>query len=573
MIKKLILGAIGAGIVVAGYFGFYLPSRDINVGVDLPEAPALFETSLAAPISSTATTIPLSSIIVRGGEQLANYNCFTIDEGSSQAEFVCGTISTSTTSLINAARGVSAKDGFTENAALQFAHRRGASVKITDFPIIQILRNQNNGEATFENALRYAGSVVPSSADELADVGYVLSVVNGGTVNFDALVVSGTAGETLSTSTLVYFATTTQRWFKVDTDDTNTFQNVAVGLTRGQGAIAGSIGGGGVLLKGLQTGLSALTAGGTYYASSSAGTFSTATSVLPIGQAKSTTELQFDPVMFDVPRLGFDNTFTGFNTFTGGVSGVINVETYLASSTYTKPDGLQRVFVQAWGAGGSGGATETNAGDTGGGGGGAYVEAWFDADDLTATTSIVIGSGGAAVTDENDGNAGGNTTFGSLLTAYGGGGGGSDTSSGASGGGGGCFFSAGGNATGPTAAVAGTPGFPLCGAGIAGTLAGVSTSSVYSGAGGQGNTTTATGVVGGSSFYGGAGGGGASTNSAAAGGTSVHGGNGGAGLSAASGNATSGSVPGGGGGAKWSNGGTGNSGAGGNGMVIITEFY
>jgi hypothetical protein len=311
---NILAGLVGILTVFTGYL--FLSNQInsvVNVGTELPDAPALFETSLAAPITATADSFTLTANSVRGGGSLSGYNCFTIDEGSAQAEFVCGTASS--TSITGVTRGISPSDGTSAVSALQFAHRRGASVKITDFPIIQIIRNQNNGEATFENALRYAGSVVPSGADDLADVGYVLSVVNGGTVNFDALVVAGTAGETLATSTLVYFKSSDQRWWKVDTDDTATFTGVALGLTRGTGTAGTSIVGGGVLLKGLQTGLTGLTAGSTYYASTTGGGLGTAVTVLPVGVAKSTTELQFDPVMIGIPRLGFNNTFTGTNIF------------------------------------------------------------------------------------------------------------------------------------------------------------------------------------------------------------------------------------------------------------------
>lgn len=431
MIKRILVGGLLLISIISGYF-FFTP-QELNVGAELPDAPALFETSLAAPITATADSFTLTSNTVRGGGSLSGYNCFTIDEGSAQAEFVCGTASS--TSVTGVTRGISPSDGTTAVAALQFAHRRGASVKITDFPIIQILRNQNNGEATFENALRYAGSVVPSSADELADVGYVLSVVNGGTVNFDALVVSGIAGETLSTSTLVYFATTTQRWNKVDTDSTATFQGVAIGLTRGAGTNGNAIGGGGVLLKGLQTGLSGQTAGATYYASSSAGTFSTATSVLPIGQAKSTTELQFDPVMFDIPRLGFNNIWTGTNTFNatttfngmtlGFGTASTSVITTLATSTYRKSENVKVIALEmcGGGAGGAGADTDDTHGWGKGGAAGGYLKKIFLSSQLASSTTIVIGAGGTGGTRSGSpttGGVGGTTIFGFSATTTGG---------------------------------------------------------------------------------------------------------------------------------------------------------
>ena len=42
----------------------------------------------------------LVSNSLRGGESLSGFNCFTLDEGRSDSEFVCGSVSgTSVTSL------------------------------------------------------------------------------------------------------------------------------------------------------------------------------------------------------------------------------------------------------------------------------------------------------------------------------------------------------------------------------------------------------------------------------------------------------------------------------------------
>ena len=49
----------------------------------------------------------------------------------------------------------------------------GANVKITDFPLLQILRHQANGADTYPNPLRYAAGVTPTTVDDLTDKGYV----------------------------------------------------------------------------------------------------------------------------------------------------------------------------------------------------------------------------------------------------------------------------------------------------------------------------------------------------------------------------------------------------------------
>jgi hypothetical protein len=153
----------------------------VNVGAALPSATAVFETSLASPISSSATTFTLAANSVRGGGSLSGFNCFAIDEGSAQAETVCGTVSGTTVSSVT--RGISQSTGTTTVSALQFSHRRGANVKITDFPLIQILKAQNNGEDTFMNPLVYDSGV--STAElavndkNLASVEYANSLAFG----------------------------------------------------------------------------------------------------------------------------------------------------------------------------------------------------------------------------------------------------------------------------------------------------------------------------------------------------------------------------------------------------------
>jgi len=258
---------------------------------------------------------------------------------------------------------------------------------------------------------------------------------------------------------------------------------------------------------------------------------------------------------------------------TGQTVGAVNIQTFDTSGTWTKPAGYSassRVYVQAWGAGGSGGrnTTATNASGAGGGG---YIERWLNLSQLGATETITIGAGGAARTGTNqNGATGGNTTVGSLVTAYGGGGGGGNVVGSVSGGSGGGQLSAGNIPSGVTPTVPGGPFFAVQDSD--GTNGNFRQGSGCN-AGGDGNPTNlaafthgggggcaATNVNAASSVYGGGGGGGGTTGT---GGISLFGGNGGA----AGANGTNGTQPGGGGGAA-----TGTSGAGGAGRVIVTVF-
>lgn len=209
---------------------------------------------------------------------------------------------------------------------------------------------------------------------------------------------------------------------------------------------------------------------------------------------------------------------------------------FTASTTWTKPLGLDpdtMVLLEVWGGGGggrSGSGTGMVAG--GGGGGGGYVRRWLRYADLPPSVAVTIGAGGVG---GNSPTAGGNTTIGSLLLATGGAPG-NDATGGGGGGLSGRFLGA-------------APGGP--------TTAGSSAAHDFSGGGGGGGVATSgtAGGSGGRAIYGGAGGGGgrASSGTMPPGGASEWGGAGGAGGFGGT-PASAGMAPGGGGGGSGSSG-------------------
>ena len=256
----------------------------------------------------------------------------------------------------------------------------------------------------------------------------------------------------------------------------------------------------------------------------------------------------------------------------------INVQTFNSSGTWSKPAGNYSSYkVQLWGAGGSGGKGQA-AGAAAGGGGGGYLEVVGSIDDLGSTETVTVGAGGASRTTRASGAAGGLSSFtrtdSTTLTVYGGGGGDVDGGDGAPGGGGGSVTGVGVEGGTAASTTGGAGGGPDAGnGGNSSSTSGSSGSTGLTGGGGGGGASgdaAGTNGAGGSSIYGG-GGGGAGAEDAApgpgAGGTSTFGGAGGAGANDAN-NATAGTQPGGGGGGSE----TGNSGAGGNGRVIVTVW-
>ncbi len=307
----------------------------------------------------------------------------------------------------------------------------------------------------------------------------------------------------------------------------------------------------------------------------------------PLGGTGQTTYTKGDTLSASGPAalsklgVGPDGAiYTADSTQTGGVTwktGQITISSFLSSSIWTKPNGLQLAVIEAWGAGGSGGRNNNTSGG-GGGGGGTYTIGRYPASLLGTTELVIIGAGGIAVTGNSNGNSGAITVFGSssLLTAYGGGGGGGNSvANPGGGGGGGGMMGTGSSGAGagwgpggrPSPSVLGQSGDNSMGGANGSNDSGTSGFAVYGGGGGgSGNSTT--GGLGGNSLYGGGGGAGAGgSGSGGTGGTSRFGGGGGIGGGTTT--PSAGTQPGGGGGGAFDE----NSGAGADGKIVVYEYY
>jgi hypothetical protein len=263
--------------------------------MNIPKISALFETSLASAMTAAATSFSVVSGTDRDGNALSGLYGFIVDEGTADEEFIVGTISSTTVTVVY--RGIDADDPVTEVSGNKKAHRRGASVKITDYPILGYLRNMLAGESgyTLPALLKYATGIVPVSADDLVDKAYVDALL-AGVVTTVNVIVPGTAGETVSAGNLIYFDDTDNEWKKCDADTAATVENTMLGIAQGAGTDGGAINGG-VLVRGLDANQSGLTAGAIYYASNTAGAISASagTKEVTIGFSYSTTQLYFNP--------------------------------------------------------------------------------------------------------------------------------------------------------------------------------------------------------------------------------------------------------------------------------------
>lgn len=110
----------------------------------------------------------------------------------------------------------------------------------------------------------------------------------------------------------------------------------------------------------------------------------------------------------------------------------VRVRTYTADDTWVKPAGLIKVFVQvqAGGGGSNGGRNHQH----GGGGGGGYTEGFLYADVLSATEAVSVGDAGlGSIVGVSSATAGGPSSFGAHLVANGGGAGPTSNSGGSGG--------------------------------------------------------------------------------------------------------------------------------------------
>jgi len=146
--------------------------------MNIPKINAFFETSLASAMTAAATSFTIVSGADKESNSISGLYGFVIDEGTADEEVVIGTVSGTTVTVVY--RGIDSDAPNTEVSANKKAHRRGASVKITDYPIIGVLRNILNGDDTLPNKISYASHPTFSSNTELVDKKYVDDVALAG---------------------------------------------------------------------------------------------------------------------------------------------------------------------------------------------------------------------------------------------------------------------------------------------------------------------------------------------------------------------------------------------------------
>lgn len=139
----------------------------------IPKMPPLFQTSLAAPLAQSAqATFDIASPLMLNRVALSGLVGISVDVGTPTPEYFLGTLAGVTITIL--VRGIDPLNISQNDPTLQYEHRRGAVVKITDYIGIQQMGRLLNGTDFFQNILAYLThpSFTPGSF-QIPDVKYV----------------------------------------------------------------------------------------------------------------------------------------------------------------------------------------------------------------------------------------------------------------------------------------------------------------------------------------------------------------------------------------------------------------
>jgi hypothetical protein len=162
--------------------------------MSLVKVAALFETSLQAKIAPAATTMTLVNGTDKDGNTLTGLYGLVIDEGSANEEFVIGTVAgTAVTAMI---RDIDVSSPSIAGTGKD--HRRGASVKITDYPFLGIIWRILSGNEGLESIIKYNSELTPTGQYDLVYKKWVEDrngYWTGAVANFAALPIGTVEGE------------------------------------------------------------------------------------------------------------------------------------------------------------------------------------------------------------------------------------------------------------------------------------------------------------------------------------------------------------------------------------------
>lgn len=303
-------------LAVLSLFALLLPQ--LSLAVYNPTGGGTYRLQTSA--GSADTTIRLSSFkepVSNNAYTMAYMNtsvvCGTLDPQTTRSEFISFTGITQNSDgsaiLTGVTRGLERSYPYAASTTFRQAHPAQSVFIISDAPC---LFNQYGIKQNDETLTGYWNAPTPLSTDNIATKGYVDNLVNGGTVSNARVVVPGTAGETLAAGDIVALRKSDGEWYLADNDSPQLLIDSVLGVAQGAGTNGNAITGG-VLLSGLDTNQSGLSAGQRYFISGTAGDLTTSTTTYMVGQSRTTTDLYVDfqqanPYYFNGVGYSYPNT-------------------------------------------------------------------------------------------------------------------------------------------------------------------------------------------------------------------------------------------------------------------------
>jgi hypothetical protein len=304
-------------------------------------------------ISSSDTSLTLESFKFPGTTttivtaDIGSLAWCTLEPGTEREEIITFTTITQnsdgTATLSGVTRGIGFNAPYTTTAALQKSHGGGTTLIITNNPgFYDEFANKNNDETV----AGYWEVADPITAQGIVPRDYMLGLINGGAVSTNALIETGTAGETVAAGNLVYLKAADSRWWKADADLTATIDNIQLGIAQGAGTAGASITGG-VLRRGVDSNQSAM-AIGLAYISNTAGALATTAGTIErvVGNFLSATTIDFDPNFYYLPTKDIKDASVGSQGIPKSTNKYVTQDNLSASTTdqtQTTQDGTVEV--------------------------------------------------------------------------------------------------------------------------------------------------------------------------------------------------------------------------------------
>lgn len=267
--------------------------------------------TLAQNLSSSGTTLYLNNSLSWDGVQLSSADFGTAlyavlrNAANTQLEIISldpATVTSANTITI-LARGLPYNGDTTANTETKYDWPASTTIVELGADTPQLLAQLVEeagaetiaGVKTFSSIPKTTGGN-PTDDTELARKAYVDSVVVGGAVTYNRVVVAGNAGATVTAGQLVYLDVADGEWKLCDADTAASVENIILGLAQGAGTDGNPITSG-VLLFGLDSNQTGLTTNTKYFASNTAGGIATSagTTEVSVGISRSTTSILFWP--------------------------------------------------------------------------------------------------------------------------------------------------------------------------------------------------------------------------------------------------------------------------------------